>query len=106
MVARPVATRRSSGRSAVAGAERALHQHAIDPAAEFVARGPDGSDHHKTQMPMQLDRGGVGAVANDRHDLPKSFFSRTLQAAPTSAAGRYRDRSMPGAGKWNSQRYN
>jgi hypothetical protein len=69
---RPVITSSSSRRGAVAGAKRVLHQHTIDPAPKFVAREPDGSDHHKAETTVKPDRGGVGAVADHGHDLPKS----------------------------------
>src|SRR5437868_15504551 len=60
---RPAVTCRCSWRCAVASAEFALHQHAVDPAAKFE---PDGTEHAnlaKAEALMQTDRGVIRAVA-------------------------------------------
>jgi len=51
-------------------AERALHHHGVEPAAEFEADMGMGSDHLKAGSGMDPDRSGVGGVADHRDHLP------------------------------------
>src|SRR5678815_4624663 len=44
--------------------------HAVDPAAELEAHRAQRADAKKAGRGVQADRGGVGAVADHRDDLP------------------------------------
>src|SRR5437588_723268 len=73
---RPAVTCRFSWRCAVAGAEFALHQHAVDPAAKFE---PDGTEHAnlaKAEALMQTDRGVIPAAACHSRSAARSQRTR------------------------------
>src|SRR5215469_11090280 len=57
---------------AIGSAQLALHHHDVDPPAEFEPDRPEDADLAKAEPPMQTDRGLIGAVADDRDDLPKA----------------------------------
>src|SRR6266536_1811975 len=46
------------------GAQLALHQHRVEPAAELEADVPQGADHAKPETLMQRDGGRIVAVAD------------------------------------------
>src|SRR5205814_5638269 len=87
-VTRPAITCRCSWRCAVAGAEVALHQHAVDPAAKFEPDGTKNPNLAKAEALMQADRGAIRAVADDGQDLPQSsgfaFCEQRRHQLPTN----------------------
>ena len=70
---RPAITCGWSWRCAVASAEFALHQDAVDPAAEFEPDRTENANLAKAEALMETDRRVIRAVADDGHDLPQSF---------------------------------
>src|SRR6267154_3423870 len=50
-------------------AERALHHHRVEPAAEFEADIGMGPDHLKSGPGMDADRAGIGGIADHRDHL-------------------------------------
>src|SRR5689334_17399647 len=69
MVARQRLLRRYRGRTL---AERKLHHHGVEPAAEFEADARMGADHLETALPVQADGGRVGGVADDSDHLAEA----------------------------------
>ena len=59
----------ASGGVAAPGPERALHDHGVEPAPELPAHVLERADQAKSRPDMQLDRGRVRGVADDRHHL-------------------------------------
>ena len=74
------------GQAAVALAEGALHQHAVDPASELEPRGGQQAGESEPATLVQLDRSLVATVADDRDHLP----------APGALAGRDEHREQRG----------
>jgi len=60
---------RSARERGGAFAERALHHHGVEPAAEFEADVGMGPDHLKSGPGMDADRSGVGGIADHRDHL-------------------------------------
>ena len=63
---------------AVAMAQAALHEDAVEPAAVFVAHGTQQPDLAEADGLVEFDRGGIAAVADDRDHLavPEIFAAR------------------------------
>src|SRR5687767_5020926 len=76
-----------SGLQRVAGAERALHEHAVDPAAELEAdRGqiPGGCE---AEAAVQSDRSAVSAVADDgQHLSPRAALATSDELSEQCSA--------------------
>ena len=51
-------------------AERKLHHHGVEPAAEFEADIRMGPDHLKPAFRVHADRPGIGEIADHRDHLP------------------------------------
>src|ERR1043166_9655340 len=94
----------AGGRGAVAGTERALHQHDVEPAAEFESGRLQRADHTEAQRAVEPDRGRVAAVADHGDHLAEAaalarFEQRLEQRAAdalTLAAGLDVDRVLDG----------
>src|ERR1043166_6655833 len=67
------------GRSVVARAERALHQHDVDPAPELEAGRFERSRHAEAEVGVQPDRGLVAAVADHGDDLAEAALLARLE---------------------------
>src|SRR5262249_29077485 len=74
---RAAARRAVRARIAVAGAELALHQDRVEPAAELEPDRLQRADEAKAGILVKLDRSEVGAVADHRDHLAK-VATRTL----------------------------
>src|ERR1043165_9811664 len=82
-------------RRRVAGTERALHQHDVEPAAEFESGRLQRADHTEAERTVEPDRGLVAAVADHGDHLAEAaalarFEQRLEQRAAdalTLAAG-------------------
>src|SRR3990170_1471175 len=68
------------------GAQRALHQDGVEPAAELEADVLERADHAKPGRAVQLDRGGLSRVSDHRDHLPKSARFARLDQAPDQGA--------------------
>ena len=71
--------------------ERPLHQHGVEPAAEFPSNRFERSNHSKAQGCVQRDRGMLGRIADDGDHLSEaarlgfgdhSIEQQTAQALP------------------------
>ena len=58
-----------AGTVALALAQRALHHHGVEPAAEFEADRGMGADQCEAQAAVQADRAGIGGIADHRDHL-------------------------------------
>src|SRR5688500_17914783 len=68
--------------AAVAFTERALHDHAVDPAAELEAHRPQCAGVRETEAAMERDRAGIRAVADHcDHLTPPSTLAARDQLA-------------------------
>ena len=85
----------------VAAAEMALHEHAVDPAAELEADRAQRADAQKSAGCMHADGRGVCAVADHRDDLAVAQAPRSAGSAPPGGAGPRRGRSRRGARRPN-----
>lgn len=59
-------------RGGVAGAERALHLHAVQPATVFAANSVEDSDRAKSKTFMQVSRCQIAGIANHRDHLAEA----------------------------------
>ena len=77
-------------RAVAAVAERALHHHGIEPAAELEADIGMGADHLESAYGVHADRSGVGGIADHRDHLPVAarlrFRDQPLQQLQADAA--------------------
>ena len=94
---RPALRRRRGAR-----AERALHQHAVEPAVELVADVLERADHAKAGGAVQLDRRRLRRIADHRDHLAEAaalaFLDQALEQRAADAAAlrvRGRRRSNP-----------
>ncbi len=93
LVARPVPGVLARRRAAGARAQRALHQHDVDPPPELAARIAQHAHVGEAGGGMHADRRGVGRVADHRDHLPVPAVGargdeRVEQASPDPLADR------------------
>src|SRR4051812_3707842 len=79
----------SSRRQRVARPQRALHQHAVEPAAELEADILNGADHPKAAGGMEAYGGGLRRIADHRHHLAfaerRALLDQHRQQRPADA---------------------
>src|SRR5258708_6012125 len=56
--------------------QRALHQHAVEPAAELEADIVEGADQAEACGTVQLDRARIGGIPDDRDHLAEAALLR------------------------------
>ena len=75
---------------AAAVAQRALHHHGVEPAAELEADIGMGPDHLESAFGVHADRSGIGGIADHRDHLPiaarLAFGDQPLQQLQADAA--------------------